>query len=185
MYLTDKRTLELCRQGDKEAFRTVVATYRQMVFGVALRILGDEEGAKDIVQETFIKMWQGFSSFRSDQSLTAWIYTIATRLCLDTLRKSSKMSRMTDGDEVLTRFAEGSDGPERQMENNELASVVRELTSQLSPKQRAVFTLVCLEGLDTRQVAAITGLDAGKIKNNLYVAKSKIREQLTKLGYGR
>lgn len=185
MYQTDEKTLELCRRGDKEAFRTVVTAYRQMVFGVALRILGDHEDAKDIVQETFVRMWQGFSSFRSDQSLTTWIYTIATRLCIDALRKSSRTARMPDDADALTRITESGDEPERQAENSELASLVRALAGQLSPKQRMVFTLICLEGLDTEQVSAITGLSAGKIKNNLHMAKCKIRERLTSLGYGK
>jgi RNA polymerase sigma-70 factor (ECF subfamily) len=78
--------------------------------------------------------------------------------------------------------ADDSD-PERQLESSEWVSVIKVLADELSGKQKLVFTLSQLEGLETAQITEITGLDADQIKSNLYAAKKNIRERLIKMGY--
>ena len=73
--------------------------------------------------------------------------------------------------------------PQRRLENKEWVQIVRLLAGRLSVKQRLVFTLCQLEGLETAEVERITGMSADKIKKNLYVARQTIREQLKKMGY--
>ena len=94
------------------------------------------------------------------------------------------MEPLPEEEDRFDQYVSDSD-TERQLENRELIGVIKTLTSRLSPKQRIVFTLVHLENLDTEEVEQITGLDAAKIKSNLYVARKTIREQLKQLGYGK
>ena len=75
------------------------------------------------------------------------------------------------------------DAADSNLENQELASIIRRLADGLSPKQRLVFTLVHLEGLSAADVEQITGLDADKIKSNLYVARKTMRDKLKLYGY--
>lgn len=178
----DKDIIERCRVGDKTAFRMVVQHYQRLVFSLAFKMLCDEEEAKDMTQETFIRVWLNFPKYDKERSLTTWIYTIATRLCLDRLEKRSHQVPLPDDDSTFRQYAEDDD-PDRQLQNSELISVVRTLADRLSPKQRAVFTLVYLENLETDKVAEITGMDADKIKSNLYVARKTIKEKLIQLGY--
>jgi RNA polymerase sigma-70 factor (ECF subfamily) len=100
------------------------------------------------------------------------------------LKKKAPIEPLPEDEEYFSQYVSDSD-TERELENHELLSVIKTLVSRLSPKQRIVFTLVHLENLDTEEVEQITGMDAAKIKSNLYVARKTIREQLKQLGYGK
>ena len=178
----NQEILHRCRQGDKEAFRTVVQTYQRMIFALAARLLCNEEDAKDVVQETFIKVWVNLEHYDETQNFRTWIYTIATRLCIDHLRQRSWTEPMPEDEERFALYV-AEEKSDLQLENAQLLGIIHTLVARLSPKQRLVFTLVCLENLPTSEVARITGLDAAKIKSNLYVARHTIQEQLKRLGY--
>ena len=171
-----------CQQGDKEAFRWVVKTHQRMIFSLALKMLCDEEEAKDMVQETFIRVWQSIRNYDAQKTFSTWVYTIASRLCLDRLKRIRRITALPDDEQALRRFA--SDGDDLlALENKEWVSIVRTLAEGLSSKQRLVFTLCQLEGLPSNEVEQITGLDAKQVKSNLYVARQTIRKRLTDLGY--
>lgn len=171
-----------CQQGDKDAFRWVVQTHQRMIFSLALKMLCDEEEAKDMVQETFIRVWQSIKGFDTQKTFSTWVYTIASRLCIDRLKRARKVVALPEDELVLRRFA--SDGDEQlSLENKEWVSIVKTLAESLSDKQRLVFTLCQLEGLPSAEVEQITGLDARQVKSNLYVARQTIRKRLNDLGY--
>lgn len=171
-----------CQQGDKEAFRWVVKTHQRMIFSLALKMLCDEEEAKDIVQETFIRVWQSIRNYDPQKTFSTWVYTIASRLCIDRLKKSSRMVVLPEDEIALRRFASDADS-QQSLENREWISIVRMIAEGLSDKQRLVFTLCQLEGIPSAEVEQITGLDAKQVKSNLYVARQTIRKRLKELGY--
>jgi RNA polymerase sigma-70 factor (ECF subfamily) len=171
-----------CQQGDKEAFRWVVKTHQRMIFSLALKMLCDEEEAKDIVQETFIRVWQSIRNYDPQKTFSTSVYTITSRLCIDRLKKSSRMVVLPEDEITLRRFASDTDS-QQSLENREWVSIVRMLAEGLSDKQRLVFTLCQLEGIPSAEVEQITGLDAKQVKSNLYVARQTIRKRLKELGY--
>ena len=159
----------------------MVQTYQRMVFSLALKMLCDEEEAKDLVQETFLRVWQRIGDYDPQKSFTTWLYTIASRLCLDHLKSMRHTVPLPEDESVLRRFA--ADDNQRSLENSEWVAIVRTMAEGLSTKQRLVFTLCQLEGLSSSEVEQITGLDARQVKSNLYVARQTIRERLKHLGY--
>ena len=182
MIQTESDIISRCQQGDKDAFRWVVQTHQRMIFSLALKMLCDEEEAKDMVQETFIRVWQSIKGFDTQHTFSTWVYTIASRLCIDRLKRARKVVALPEDELVLRRFA--SDGDEQlSLENKEWVSIVKTLAESLSDKQRLVFTLCQLEGLPSAEVEQITGLDARQVKSNLYVARQTIRKRLNDLGY--
>lgn len=177
----DNTIITRCQTGDKDAFRLLVETCQGMVFSVALKMLADEEEAKDIVQETFLRVWLNISKYDSRRNFTTWLYAIASRLCLDHLKSRTQVVAMPEDESVLRRYA-SADG-QRELENREWVAIVRLLAEGLSPKQRLVFTLSQLEGLSSEEVEETTGLTAKQVKSNLYVARQTIREHLKNMGY--
>ena len=171
-----------CQQGDREAFRWVVETHQRMVFSLALKMLCDEEEAKDMIQETFIRVWQSIRSYDPQKTFSTWVYTIASRLCIDRLKRVRRIVALPSDEMALRRFATDGDN-QLELENREWVSIVRTIAEGLSDKQRLVFTLCQLEGLSSAEVEQITGLDARQVKSNLYVARQTIRKRLTDLGY--
>ena len=182
MIKIDENIVIRCQRGEKEAFRCVVQRYQRMVFSLALKMLCDEEEAKDIVQETMIRVWQSIEDYDRKRSFTTWIYTIAVRLCLDRLKSMKRVVMMPDDELVLRRVASGMD-VHQALETEEWVAMVRMMADGLSEKQRLVFTLVQMEGLSSTEVEEITGLNSKQVKSNLYVARQTIRERLKLLGY--
>lgn len=180
--MIDQLVIQQCQQGSQSAFRLIVQNYQRLVFSIALRMLCDEDSAKDAVQATFIKVWQNIRSYDVKYKFQTWIYTIAVRICLDELKRSNRLDPMPEDE---ARFVEYVDdvSPQRQMENSELVAVIKTLTNRLSPKQRMVFTLVYLENLESSEVQQITGMNADQVKSNLSLAKKSIKEHLKLLGY--
>lgn len=183
MQRLDSEIIKRCQGGDKEAFRWVIQTYQRLVFSLSLKMLCNEEEAKDIVQETFIRVWQNIGSFDTGRPFVTWLYTVATRLCLDRLKGMKRILPLPEDELLLRRFATNTD-TSRAIENREWMAIVRTLAEGLSTKQRLVFTLCHLEELSSEEVEEITGMNAKQVKSNLYVARQTIRKQLIALGYG-
>ena len=182
MTQTTRDIILRCQQGDKEAFRWVVQTHQQLIFSLALKMLCDEEEAKDMVQETFIRVWQNIRSYDLRTTFSTWVYTIASRLCIDRLKRARRIVALPDDELALRRFASDGDN-QLALENKEWVSIGRTIAGELSDKQRLVFTLCQLEGRSSAEVEQITGLDARQVKSNLYIARQTIRKRLTDLGY--
>ena len=177
---TELDIIKQCKTGNKEAFRWVVQQHQRLVFSLALKMLADEEEAKDVVQDTFIRVWQNIGDYNPQKPFTTWLYTIASRLCLDHLKQMRRILPLPEDESVLQRFANDE---QQTLENSEWVAIVRMLAEGLSPKQKLVFTLCQLEGLPSAEVEQITGMDAKQVKSNLYVARQTIREHLKHLGY--
>ncbi|MFV0605469.1 MAG: RNA polymerase sigma factor [Niabella sp.] len=166
--------------GDYNAFRKLMQMYQQRVYSFVFRMICNEDDARDIVQETFIKVWQNLASYNSKYSFNTWLYKIASNCCFDFLR-TRKRSRLVYVDEAgLEAAISTAINVDRLLDNKEIIAVTTYLCNNLTEKQRIVFILKELEMLTTGEVSAITGLSPEKIKSNLYLAKKNIREQLSK-----
>ena len=182
MTQTERDIIIRCQQGDKQAFRWVVQKHQQIVFSLALKMLCDEEEAKDMVQDTFIRVWLSIRDYDPQRTFTTWLYTIASRLCLDRLKRKKRILSVQEDELVLKNYASDTDS-QRILENGEWISIVRLMADKLSAKQKLVFTLCQLEGLSSEEVQEITGFDARQVKSNLYAARQTIRKRLIELGY--
>jgi len=171
--------IERSKLNDQKAFRSIVENYQYMVYSLSFRLLCNEEEAKDIVQETFIRIWMNLSSFRTDKKFSTWIYTIASNLCLDRLKSSKHNLQNNVVNEALINMI-SSDNAEQDLINSELQTIISTLTNELTPKQKNVFILRCIEELEIEEIIQITGMTAGKIKSNLFLARQTIRQKLEK-----
>jgi len=168
-----------CKEHDTTAFRQLVETCQPYVFRLAFRLLCDEEDAKDIVQETLIRVWQHLHRYNEKMRFSTWLYKIACNLCYDRLR-AMKREPSNPKTSVELSDIEVSDewDTEQSVINRNLREWITKLTDNLSPKQRLIFTLRDLEGLELEEVEKITGMGRAKIKSNLYLARKQIKEEL-------
>jgi RNA polymerase sigma-70 factor (ECF subfamily) len=167
-------------QGNEHAFRKLVETHQAMTYSLAFRMLCDEDEAKDIVQETFIKVWKHLSRYDTNLKFSTWLFAISSNLCYDRLRvlKRKKIFRTIDMENLNQFDFQSSENIESCVINSELAKIIALLTHELSPKQKLVFTLRDLEGLEVSEIESITGLTTEKIKSNIYLARQFIRKKL-------
>lgn len=169
------RLINLSLQNDKNAFRQIVESHQYMIFALAFRMLGNEEDAKDIAQDTFIRIWTHLSDFNCEKKFSTWIYRITANLCLDKLKRLKFIALDSNDFEVINSLSENF---EFELTNKELGEIITALTNELSPKQKLVFTLRYIEELEVEEIIEITGLSAEKIKSNLYVARQTVRKKL-------
>ena len=171
--------IEECRKGDFRNFRKVVASASPFAFSVAFRILGDEDIAKDIVQETMVTIWEKIGNIKSAEAFKTWLYRITYNKCCDYLRKK-KVNAEVRADEKGWKFISDTVLSEHnpELENKEIAMIIKVLTERLSPTQKAVFVMCDLEELSHEEISEITGMSRRNIKANLHFARKRIGEMV-------
>lgn len=172
-------TIQEAKNGDAKAFALIVRQYRQSVFRICVRILGDSDEAEDAVQETFVRAWQAISGYDIRFSIATWLGAIACRQCYDVLRRR-KRRRRYEQEALRQRGGDCALDPESDVAGRDLEMRFRKVTSTLAPMQRTVFVLAEIEGLPFEEIRRITGWSAVQIKSNLYIARQKVRKALEK-----
>jgi RNA polymerase sigma-70 factor (ECF subfamily) len=179
--LIDIKLIEECRGGNFNNFRKLVELTSPFAFSVAFRMLGDEDQAKDVVQETMVTIWQKLKKIKSAEVYKTWIYRIVVNKCYDQLRRKKRHPEFVADDKawalISNRFSEG---PSADLENGETARIINHLTNRLSPKQKVVFILSDIEEMNSDEVSEITGMSKSGIKSNLHYARRNISEMVEK-----
>lgn len=167
--------------GDLTRFPEMVDRLSPFAFSVALRMMGDEDEANDIVQEALICVWKTIKRLNKPDGFKAWFYRIVINKCYDRMR-SMKRNREKIVDSMTWEVIGNrlSEAPDTLLENTEICSIIRALSDGLSPKQKAVFVLCDLEGMSHSEIAEITGMNSINIKSNLHHARRRIGELVKK-----
>jgi RNA polymerase sigma-70 factor, ECF subfamily len=170
----------LSKNEDLQAFRKLIEAHQSYVYRVSFRLLCNEDDAQDATQETFIRVWKHLKHFKSEMRFSTWLYKIATNICYDRIKAAKRRNLHVSFHIENARLLNMPSGEnvESALINEELAIIIGHFTSLLTPKQKLVFTLHDLEGLEVSEIVIITGLSPGKIKSNLYCARQYIREKL-------
>lgn len=181
MILIENEIIEQCRAGNLQDFRKLVEQSSPFAFSVAFRMVGDEEQAKDIVQETMITIWKSIKKIKSSESFKTWLYRIVINKCYDQMRKLKREPEFKTDDKGWEKISSKAfENPSSELENREIAQIISVLTDKLSPKQKAVFVLADLGDMSNEEVAKITGMSKINVKSNLHYARKRIGELLEK-----
>lgn len=165
------------RAGDRRAFEELVRAHQHRVYGLALRMLGDAAEAQDVAQEAFLRAHLGLAEFRGDARLSTWLYTIASRLCLNRLAGSER--RLTrPGDEALGRVVDVRPGPDEALERDELDAALHRAIAELPEERRVVAVLRDIDGLAYEEIAEILGLPVGTVRSRLHRARLDLKDKL-------
>ena len=166
-----------------EAFQTRVMPAKNKLFRFAFRLLASEEEAKDVVQEVFIKVWNGREQMMEVQNWEAWCMRITKNLSLDRLR--TKQRRATDSMEDGFDMRHESLSPHETTEQGESMKRISQLIAGLPEKQRQVIHLRDIEGYSYQEICEILELDMSQVKVSLFRARNSVREKLVKINaYG-
>jgi RNA polymerase sigma-70 factor, ECF subfamily len=179
--------IRAAQAGDRAAFEELVRAYDKSVLRLAMNLLRSPEDARDVYQETFLRVYRNLQQFRFDCSFHTWLYRIATNLCLDQLRKR-KVRReeptvLTTPEGTLDRMdsvpEERVDGdPHRHLYSGQIRKRVKETLEQLTPREKMVFELRHYEGLRLKRIGEVLGTSEEAAKNCLFRATQKMRTAL-------
>jgi RNA polymerase sigma-70 factor (ECF subfamily) len=179
--------LALMQAGDGDAFEACVRTYCGRLLSVARRILGNEEDARDAVQDAFLSAFKDIGRFKGQSLLGTWLHRIAVNAALGRLRSRQRHPERSIED-LLPHFGDGEhqlDPPapwkatsETILQQQESRDLVRGCISRLPETYRTVLHLRDIEGLDTEETARLLGTSAGVVKTRLHRARQALRTLL-------
>lgn len=169
------------RSGSHEAFKQLVEHYQEYTFRLAFKIVCNENDAKDVVQDSFIKVWRNINSYKPSAKFSTWLYKIVTNTAIDLHRKQDRNTGLDINEPKNLIHALSSDNPGKKLENLELGSILQEVAGELPEKQRMVFVLRDLQGMESQEVQQILEMTETVVKSNLYHARKAIKEKLLKL----
>jgi RNA polymerase sigma-70 factor (ECF subfamily) len=179
--LIDLQLIEECREGNFNNFRKLVELSSPLAYSVAFRMLGDEDQAKDVVQETMVTIWQKLNKIKTAEVYKTWMYRIVVNKCYDEMRKRKRNPEFVTDEQSWKLISNRiSEEPSAALENNETSAIIKILTEKLSARQKAVFVLSGLEGMSNDEVAEIMGISKSTVKANLYHARKSISEKIEK-----
>ena len=176
--------LARARQGDSEAFRSLVERHSRSVFHLAFRMTGNEQDAEDVVQESFLRAYKQLGRFESRANFGTWLYRIVSNCSVDLMRSKQARHDQTRGDsldEVGDLPAVDMPGPERLARSAEIDRRVRGALADLSPLERAAFTLRHYEGRSIDEISRALGLGTSAAKHSVFRAVKKLRAVLEPL----
>lgn len=168
---------------DLQIFEKRVLPTKNKLFRFALRFLGSEEDAKDVVQEVLIKVWNGRQEMNEIQNWEAWCMQITKNLSLDRIRVMNR--RQTQPIEHTYHLPHQAPSPYESAEMQENMQKIAQLIASLPEKQRQIIHLRDVEGYTYQEISEILQLDMSQVKVNLFRARNAIRERITKIdAYG-
>jgi len=191
---SDLEVIQRVRNGDSEAFRLLVERYQGRAYRLALRVLRDEEAARDAVQDAFVKAYTALATFEGRSSFFTWLYRLVMNQCLDARRRDKS------GREVA--FEEGSGlelepeasllpvpevdgvsfGPAATLMRKELLAHLARAVEQLPPAARETLLLREVEGLAYAEIATALGIPKGTVMSRLHYARKQLQKLLIEAG---
>lgn len=165
-----------------DAFSQLIKKYQQKIYWHIRKMVIDHDDADDVVQETFIKVWQGLQNFRSDSQLYTWIYRIATNESLNFLQKKRRQNHVpleNDDSLDLLNTLESSISQDY-ISGDEIQLKLQKALLQLPDKQRLVFNMKYYDDMKYEEISEITGTSVGALKASYHLAVKKIEENLSK-----
>lgn len=173
------------REGDERSFGKLVEALTRTLIALAYRYTGDWEWARDLTQETWIRVHQRIGQYDPARSFVSWLHAVHRNVCLDHLRRPWVARESTVGVETLARLiGAASDDPAAELERREFHGRVLQATRRLSESQRQVFVRVDLEQGSQAEVAKELGIRFGTLRTTLHFARRRLAKALRAMEEG-
>jgi len=165
-----------------DCFNQLILRWERPIYALAYRVIGREEDARDVVQETFLRAFRALPGFKGEAKFSSWLYRITLNLCRDWIRRQRRapVSQMPE-DVDLLEIAAGT-GPTESIEDlaarRELTAVVERAMALLPPEQRTAIILKEYHGMTFQEIADLQGCPLSTVKTRLYQGLSVLRRHL-------
>jgi RNA polymerase sigma-70 factor (ECF subfamily) len=185
---TDRELVDAAREGDGEAFGTLMRRHQRRIYRLAVHLLRDAAEAEDVTQETFVRAYGALARFDGRSEAFTWIYRIAVNLSLNTIRarKSDRKGVSADDPRLegsLVETRAGSASPQGASESRELGRALCEGLDSLSDTLRTTLILVGVDGLSHTQAGEVLGCPEGTVAWRVHEARKKLKAYLVERGF--
>ena len=185
--LSDADAVARARNGDHDAFRTLVERYQGRAYRLAARVLRDPELARDAVQEGFLKAYGSLDRFEGRSGFYTWLYRLVFNLCIDMKRRDRSHRHVEWDDEVAKEAAFGSADPGMpepgaDLSRSELRDALGQAIQQLPEDARRTLLLREVDGLSYAEIAQALRIPKGTVMSRLHHARRRVRQLLIEAG---
>lgn len=187
----DWSLVEACQQGDDDAFDTLMLRYKDRVYSIVYRFLGQREDAQDVAQEAFVRAYRGLDDFEGNSKFYTWLYSIATNLARNAVRDRGRKGRnqgtsldklQDEAPNVAQQVTQSNQRPDKAAAGHELQETLQACIETLPEQYRMVFVLRTVDGLKYDEIAAVLDCPRGTVKSRLNQARVLLREALNAQG---
>ena len=185
----DSELVAASREGDLDAFGTLVQRYQKRIYRIALHLLRDADDAEDVTQEAFVHAFAALDRFDGRSQPFTWMYRIAVNLSLNAIRarKSKRKVGALDDPRIAELLANGPQAPENPQATaaeRELAGALCDAIDALTDTLRTTLVLIVVDGLSHAEAAEVLGCPEGTVAWRIHEARRKIRKYLDDRGFG-
>ncbi len=166
--------IKRCRTGDKNAFKELVKPYGKSLFGYFIKITQDEEAAKDLMQETLIKIWKGLENYNEKNKFRQWVFSIAHNVAVDYLRRAS-VELTQESSNTLKDQATPLEALIKKEEKELLNMAIETLPLQ----QKEIVLLRYVANLKFKEIAEALNLPLNTVLSGMHYAKIKLKKFLS------
>ncbi|WP_377891986.1 RNA polymerase sigma factor SigW [Alkalihalobacillus sp. R86527] len=179
-----KRIILQVRKGDHNAFGELVELYKDRVFALTFRMLGNRQEAEDVAQEAFIRAYTNIDRYQIDRKFSTWLYRIATNLAIDRMRKKKPDYYLdaevsgTDGLTMYSQVAATDQLPDDEVVSLEAQEGIHQAILSLPSKYRSAITLKYIQELSLKEISEILDLPVGTVKTRIHRGREALRKKL-------
>lgn len=179
---TDEELVAHSIGGDAESFNQLIVRWERPIYALAYRVIGREEDARDVCQETFLRAFRALNGFRGQSKFSSWLYRIALNLCRDWIRRERRtpVVQAPEGVDLiqLVSAREPSESIEDLVSRRDLSRLVARAMAALPEEQRTAIILKEYHGLTFQEIATLIDCPLSTVKTRLYQGLSVLRREL-------
>jgi RNA polymerase sigma-70 factor (ECF subfamily) len=174
----EQMLIHRCKRGDLTAFEILISNYEKKTYNIAFGLVGKEEDAKDIAQDTFIKAFKSIATFKEKSSFSTWLYRITINTSKDYLRKRKNTIAFEDINAQGEIKDEGLQ-PQEQLEHMEERKLILSALKELKEEYSNVIILKDLNGFSYQEIADILDINLGTVKSRISRGRFQLRDILS------
>lgn len=178
---TDAQLLERMKNGDAKATEQLLARHERQIYRFGLRMCGNEDDARDVLQETLLAAFKNIGTFRGDAQLSTWLYQVARSFCIKQRRRREgepAQHESMEGAEATAVAADAS-GLDARAHAHQVGQVIQAAMNTLEDDQREAIVLRDVEGLSAEEAAQVVGIEVGALKSRLHRARIQLKLSLS------
>jgi RNA polymerase sigma-70 factor, ECF subfamily len=183
---SDEELVTLSQGGDLDSFNQLVLRWERPIYALAYRVIGREEEARDVAQETFLRAFRAIKGFKGQAKFSSWLYRITLNLCRDWIRKERRapVSQAPEGIDIIELAGEAtpSESIEDLVGRKQLGLAVSKAMAMLPEEQRTAIILKEYHGLTFQEIADLLDCPLSTVKTRLYQGLTVVRKQLESAG---
>ncbi len=182
----DRELVRRAQAGDTEAFDSLVIKFSPRLYGMVYHMTSNRDDAHDLLQDVFAKAYRSLKRFRGKSTFYTWIYSIATNMTLNHLKKRNRRAAQSlddvdsgiQNDDAMIDLRHIAN-PRQQSRIHELQKKLNESLQALSEEHRAVVTMFDIQGMPHAQISKILNVSEGTVRSRLYYAHQQLQSHLS------